>query len=329
MLKAGTESEPTIVCEPLRAGDLPNSVRVATIQYQQKAIDGFEAFAQQVEYFVRVAADYRSDFVVFPELFTLQLLSASATRLPPTDALRALTEHTPALRALFTRLAVDYRINIIGGSHPTFLGDGEIRNVCHIALRDGSLHTQEKLHPTPNEKDWWRIGGGDRAAAIATDCGPIGVMICYDSEFPELARHLVDQGALLLFVPFCTDMRQGYLRVRYCCQARAVENQCYVIAAGNVGHLPGVDNFDIQYAQSAIFTPCDLPFPTDGIAALASENVEAVIFADLRLDVLLDARVDGTVQNLKDRRRDLYRVDWSTPSPPDVTAITSPIQKNK
>ena len=122
--------------------------------------------------------------------------------------------------------------------------------------------------PRPNERHWWKIAGGEQAAAILTDCGPIGVMICYDSEFPELARHLVDQGALMLFVPFCTDVRQGYLRVRYCSQARAVENQCYVITSGNVGNLPGVNNFDIQYAQSGIFTPCDFPFPPDGIAAM-------------------------------------------------------------
>ncbi|MEZ5671238.1 MAG: nitrilase-related carbon-nitrogen hydrolase [Thiotrichaceae bacterium] len=84
--------------------------------------------------------------------------------------------------------------------------------------------------------------------------------MCYDSEFPELGRHLVDQGVNIIFVPFCTDERQSYLRVRYCCQARAVENQCYMVMSGNVGNLPGVANMDIQYAQSGIFTPCDFPF---------------------------------------------------------------------
>ena len=143
-----------------------------------------------------------------------------------------------------------------------------------------------------------------------TDCGPIGVMICYDSEFPELARHLVNQGAQILFVPFCTDERQSYLRVRYCCQARAVENQCYVVMSGNVGNLPGVENMDIQYAQSCILTPCDFPFARDGIAADTTPNVETVAFADLRLETLTTARNSGTVMNLKDRRFDLYSVNW-------------------
>src|SRR5690606_17915391 len=109
-----------------------------------------------------------------------------------------------------------------------------------------------KIHPTPNEKFWWNIKGGDELSVINTDCGPVGVLICYDSEFPELARHLADQGANIIFIPFLTDERQSYNRVRYCAQARAIENQCYVAMAGNVGNLPRVQNMDIHYAQSCI-----------------------------------------------------------------------------
>ena len=146
--------------------------------------------------------------------------------------------------------------------------------------------------------------------AIETDCGPIGVLICYDAEFPELARHLADQGAHILFVPFCTDERQSYLRVRYCCQARAVENQFYVVMSGNVGNLPGGSNMDIQYAQSCILTPCDFPFARDGVAADTTPNVEMVAFADLHPATLRMARNSGTVQNLRDRRHDLYSIKW-------------------
>jgi len=214
------------------------------------------------------------------------------------------------VKALFSDLAVRYNINIIGGSHPTLIEDGTMRNICYVCLRDGSVHQQQKIHPTPNERTWWGIKGGSVAQAIQTDCGPIGVLICYDSEFPELARHLIDQGALMLFVPFCTDERQSYLRVRYCCQARAVENQCYVVLSGNVGNLPGVNNFDIQYAQSCILTPCDFPFARDGIAADSTPNTEMVLWADLRVEDLARARNSGTVQNVKDRRHDLYQVRW-------------------
>ncbi|MEZ5466428.1 MAG: bifunctional GNAT family N-acetyltransferase/carbon-nitrogen hydrolase family protein [Lysobacterales bacterium] len=291
-------------------GKLPDVVRVATVQYQQRRIASFDQFAAQVEYFVDVAADYNADFVVFPELITLQLLSVENAPLSPADSIRSLTSYTQVYGDMLTRLAVRYNINIIGGSHPTHMPDGDIHNNCYVALRDGSLHVREKLHPTPNERRWWKISGGEGAQTIMTDCGPIGIMICYDSEFPELGRHLTDQGALLLFVPFCTDVRQGYLRVRYSCAARAVENQVYVVLSGNVGNLPGVNNFDIQYAQSCILTPCDFHFAPEGVAADTTPNVEAVAFADLRIDALLQSRASGSVQNLKDRRHDLYQLNW-------------------
>jgi predicted amidohydrolase/ribosomal protein S18 acetylase RimI-like enzyme len=293
-----------------KAGRHPgDSVRIAIVQYQQRRVVSFEEFGRNVEYFVDVVADYRADFVVFPELFTLQLLSIENEQVPASEAIAQLTRYTEPLKALLSDLAVRYNINIIGGSHPTRDGNA-ILNISYVCLRDGAIHQQAKIHPTPNERYWWQIQGGEGLATIETDCGPIGVLICYDCEFPELARHLIDQGAQILFVPFCTDERQSYLRVRYCAHARAVENQCYVAMAGNVGNLPNVENMDIQYAQSCILTPCDFPFARDGIAADTTPNAEMVAFADLRLDALAEARAAGTVQNLNDRRFDLYSVRW-------------------
>ncbi|WP_416832016.1 MAG: GNAT family N-acetyltransferase [Erythrobacter sp.] len=285
-------------------------VRIATCQLQARAVKDFDEFMKSVEYFVDVASDYESDFIVFPEMFTLMLLSAEEDELSPLEAIEALSEYTPHIRTALSEMALAYNINIIGGSHPTRMPDGDIHNVAYVCLRDGSVYAQEKIHPTPNEAYWWNIKGGDTIDAIPTDCGPIGVLICYDSEFPELARRLVDEGARIIFVPFCTDSRQGYMRVRYCAQARAIENQCYVVMSGNVGNLPNVANMDIQYAQSCILTPCDFPFARDGIAAEATENVETLTISDVNLSDLQWARAEGTVQNLADRRFDLYRIKW-------------------
>ncbi|MBI1398519.1 carbon-nitrogen hydrolase family protein [Hyphomonas sp.] len=289
---------------------LPERVRVATVQFQMRRINLIDDFEQQVEYFVDIASDYRADFVTFPELFTLQLLSLENKPLGPVESIQKISEYTPRFIAFMEKLAVAYNINIIGGSHPSEMADGDIHNVAYIFLRDGSVHTQEKLHPTPSEQSWWNIKGGEGNHVIQTDCGPIGVMICYDSEFPEVARHLVDQGALMLFVPFCTDERRGYLRVRYCCQARAIENQCYVVMSGVVGNLPNVENMDIHYAESCILTPSDFAFSRDGVAADTAANTETIALADLSLSDLLTARQSGAVRNLKDRRFDLYRVAW-------------------
>jgi predicted amidohydrolase/ribosomal protein S18 acetylase RimI-like enzyme len=291
-------------------GRLPESVRVGTVQYMQRRVKSFEEFLSFVEYFVDVVADYSGDFVVFPEMFPLQLLSIADQELNPAQSIEALTEYTPRFVEAMRDMAIRYNINIIGGSHPTAMPNGRVENIAYIFLRDGAVHQQPKIHPTPNEVYWWNIEGGDSLHVIDTDCGPIGVLICYDAEFPELARHLTDQGAHILFVPFCTDERQSYLRVRYCCQARAVENQVYVVMSGNVGNLPGVSNMDIQYAQSCVLTPCDFPFARDGIAADTTPNVEMVAFADLHPATLQTARNNGTVQNLRDRRHDLYSVHW-------------------
>lgn len=290
--------------------DTKDTVRVATVQFQMRGISTKEEFERQVEYFVDVASDYRSDFIVFPELFTLQLLSLEDKPLSPDKGIHRVTDYTNWFQKMMERLAVSYNINIIGGSHPTLTKDGDVRNVSYVFLRDGSVHTQDKIHPTPDERYWWNIKGGNRVDTIDTDCGPIGVLVCYDAEFPELTRSLADQGALLLFVPFCTDERRGYLRVRYCCHARAIENQIYVIMSGVVGNLPNVENMDIHYAESCILTPCDFAFARDGVAADTAANTETIAFADLRLSDLRVARQSGSTRNFMDRRFDLYRVVW-------------------
>lgn len=299
------------------------SVRLATVQLQARAVKSFEEFISHIEYFVDVASNYKSDFVVFPELFALTLLSFETSTLTPMEAIDRLTEHRDPLVAELSRMALRYNINIVGGSHPSRVDNGDIHNVSYVCLRDGSIHSQEKLHPTPNEAYWWKMQGGDSVDVIQTDIGPIGVLICYDSEFPELARRLVDEGARIIFVPFCTDTRQGYMRVRYCAQARAIENQCFVVMSGNVGNLPGVDNMDVQYAQSCILTPCDFPFARDGIAAEASENIEALTISDVNLSDLTWARAEGTVRNLANRRFDLYNIQWKRGAESQPHAATS------
>jgi len=151
--------------------------------------------------------------------------------------------------------------------------------------------------------------GGSKIQTFDTDCGKIGILICYDVEFPELGRLLADDGMDILFVPFLTDTQNGYSRVRNCAQARAIENECYVAIAGSVGNLPNVHNMDIQYAQSMVFTPCDFAFPTNGIKAEATANSEMILIADVDIDSLRELNQLGTVRNLKDRRKDIYELN--------------------
>ncbi|MBA2404369.1 MAG: GNAT family N-acetyltransferase, partial [Bdellovibrionales bacterium] len=263
--------------------DHKDKVRICTINFEQRRIASFEEFQSIAEYFIGVAADYKCDFVVFPEFVTMSLLSIMNKKLDPIQSLEHLGQFTEPFKKFMNEAAVKYNINIIGGTHMERDHAGLMRNICYVFLRDGSVHQQAKIHPTPTERDWWDVRGGDKLSVINTDKGPIGVLICYDSEFPELSRHLVDQGAKIIFVPFATDTRQGYLRVRYCCQARTIENQCYFVLSGNTGNLPRVQNMDINYGQSSILTPSDFPFAKDGVAAETDTNAEMVAIADLSI----------------------------------------------
>ncbi len=154
------------------------------------------------------------------------------------------------------------------------------------------------------------FAGRRRLSVFNTDVGKIGILVCYDVEFPELARILAQQGLQILLVPFWWDTKNAYLRVRRCAQARAIENECYVAISGSVGNLPKVENMDIQYSQSAIFTPSDFAFPHDAVAAEATPNTEMTLIADLDLDLLKEVRKYGSVRNLESRRTDLYSVRY-------------------
>jgi len=281
-------------------------IRICCIQYEMRKITSFEDFAAQVEYFTDVASNYKSDFALFPELMTTQLLSFMNLKgVSPDESIRKLHEYTDDYITLFTRLSMEYDINIIGGSHMQVEG-GDLYNIAYLFKRDGTFEKQYKLHITPNERKWWGAKAGDDIKVFNTDCGKIGINICYDVEFPEVARIMAKKGANIIFVPFCTDERHGYLRVKYCSQARAIENQIYVATAGTIGNIPSVENMDINYAQSAIFTPSDFAFPPEAIAGEASPNLETVIIADLDLATLERSRKSGSVTNFRDIRDDIY-----------------------
>ena len=283
-----------------------HSVRLCLIQYLMRRINDFEEFTKQAEFFVDLASDYKSDFVLFPELFTTQLLCLVSAD-SPSDAARHLAAFTPRYLELFNDLAVSYNINVVGGSQFAIEND-RLYNIAYLFRRDGTIEKQYKIHVTPNEARWWGVAPGHEVKVFDTDCGRIAVLICYDIEFPELARIAAAKGAQILFVPFNTDERYGYLRVRHCAQARAIENQLYVAIAGCSGMLPFVDNADMHYAQCGVFTPSDFPFARDAVAAESMPNIETAVLQDVDLELLRRNRVRGTVRPWTDRRRDLYAI---------------------
>ena len=283
------------------------TVRIGMVQWQMRPYNSIDELFEQVEFFIDSVSDYKSDFILFPEYFNAPLM-ARYNNLGEAESIRALAKYTDKIRDRFRELAISYNINIITGSMPYVKGDGSLYNVGFLIRRDGTDEMYEKIHVTPDEMKCWGLNGGSTIRTFDTDCGKIGVVICYDVEFPELSRLLAAQGMQILFVPFMTDTQNAYARVRICAQARAIENECYVVIAGSVGNLPRVHNMDIQYAQSAVFTPCDFPFPNDGRRAEATPNTEMILVADVDLNSLSQLHTYGSVRNLLDRRTDLYEV---------------------
>ncbi|HEY4616830.1 MAG TPA: carbon-nitrogen hydrolase family protein [Flavobacterium sp.] len=279
-------------------------VRLGLIQWQMRSLSNLNALFDQAEFFIDTVSGYESDFALFPEFFTAPLM-ADFNHLSEPEAIRELAKHTEAVKLKFQEFAISYNINIITGSMP-FIENGHVYNVGFLCKRDGTNEMYRKIHITPNEVFHWGITGGDVIQTFDTDCGKVGVMICYDVEFPELSRLMADEGMNILFVPFLTDTQNGYTRVKHCAQARAIENECYVAIAGCVGNLPKVNNMDIQYAQAAVFTPSDFAFPSNGIKAEATPNTEMTLIVDVDINLLKELHEHGSVKILKDRRHDLY-----------------------
>lgn len=272
-------------------------VRIASIQFDHRPVAGFDQFAAQVFNYVRLAEDDRCQLVVFPEYLTAPLVALDPDW----------NRWTGAYRELFSSLAHSTKMTILAGTHLTDRG-GKLYNTAHLFLPSGELHTQEKLHMTPGEVEMWGLERGDGLTVVDTPVGRVGIAICFDVEFPDVARVLAEAGVDLLLVPSATADRAGYWRVRYCSQARAVENQVYVVHSALVGGLPAVRYLEQSWGKSGILTPCDIPFAPGGIAAEGEWNQGLCVTADVDLALLEEVRRQGSVLPRLERRPEAYRV---------------------
>lgn len=279
-------------------------LRVATSQYFIRPVETFDGFRAQVEALVATAADYQCGLLVFPEYFTVQLLTLGDIRRPVREQIRDLACQKDRFVELMSGLARQHAIHIVAGSIPV-RGEAEdvIHNECYVFGPSGAYGTQGKLHMTRFESEEWDVSPRSTLKVFEAPFGRFAVAICYDVEFPELVRAAARRGAQILVVPSCTDDRQGFLRVRYCAQARAIENQMYVINSCTVGSLPQVPAVHLNYGQASILTPSDFPFARDGILAEGHPNQEMLVIGELNLTTIQDTRCTGTVLPLNDSER--------------------------
>ena len=280
-------------------------VRVASLQYWIRPVESFEQFQAQVRGLVNTAADYKANLLVFQEYFPIQLLTLGDIRKPIPRQVRDLTQHVPRFVEMMSGLAKDSGLYIVAGSIPTMVpDDGDVvHNDCFFFAPSGEHGVQGKMHVTRWEAEDWFVTPRDNLRIFDTKLGRIAITICYDVEFPELARAAARQGAEILVCPSCTDERQGFLRVRYCAQARAIENSMFVVHSSTVGSLPMVPAVSLNYGQASILTPSDFPFARDGILAEGVVNQETMVIGDLNVAAIMEARTTATVLPLRDSER--------------------------
>ncbi len=281
-----------------------NRARIAALQYFVRPITDFAQFRDQVTGLVHTAADYDCDLLVFPEYFTVQLLTLGDVMRPMAEQVRDLTRRVPDFVDLFSKLSRECGLHIVAGSINTRDPENpeKIYNDSFFFTPDGSHAVQGKLYMTRFEKEVWRVSPRDTLRIFDTPVGKIAITICYDVEFPEICRAAAHAGAEILVVPFYTDDRQGFIRVRRCAAARAIENQMFVVSAATVGSLPMVPAVSLNYGQASILTPSDFPFARDGILSQGNPNQETMVIGEVALDVLRRNRTQGTVRPLRDSR---------------------------
>ena len=281
-----------------------NRIRTASMQYFIRPVRQFDDFQAQVEALVDTAADYGCYLAVFPEYFTVQLLTLGELKRPIEIQIRDLARQLPRYLDLMSGLARRHGVYIVGGSIPVLDETTDtVYNQSYLFAPSGDYGMQGKLHMTRFEKEDWKVSARSRLRVFETDFGRLAIAVCYDVEFPEIARAAARLHAHILVVPSCTDDRQGFLRVRYCAQARAIENQMYIIQSHTVGSLPQVPAVHLNYGQAAILTPSDFPFSRDGILAEGNPNQEMMIIGELNLETIATSRINGTVLPLEDSRR--------------------------
>ncbi len=276
-------------------------VRVASAQYPIGFFKRWGDYEAHITQWVAEAALGRARLLVFPEYFSLEISSIFGPEIYSSLdlTLEKLSHALGGFVALFRSLAQKYHVHICAGSFPVRDG-GTYYNRCYFFWPNGHCEWQEKLQMTRFEKERWNVSGGSGVNEFLCEFGTVAVNVCYDSEFPLFARQQAEQGAEIILVPSCTDTMAGFHRVKIGCQARALENQCYVVQSPTIGSCDWQPAVDENIGVAAFYTPVDKGFPPNGILTSGKPHEPQWVYADLDLDAIQRVREQGQVFNYRD-----------------------------
>ena len=279
-----------------------SELRIATAQYPIELLPSWAAYRAKIERWVGEAVAGGARLLLFPEYFSLEICGIFGPEVSQSlpASLAKLQRCLADFLAFFRELAQTHQVYVCAGSYPVQIDEGGYCNRAYFFWPNGHCEFQEKLQMTRFETEQWGVASGSGLKVFDTDFGRIAINVCYDSEFPLLARYQVEQGAVLILVPSCTDTLAGYHRVRLGCQARALENQCYVVQSPTIGECPWSAAVDINIGAAGVYTPVDHGFPANGLLARGELNKPQWVYADLKLSELARIRDTGQVFNYRD-----------------------------
>ncbi len=290
-------------------------MKVATAAYNLDWLDSWAQYEDKLDHWVSDAAKQRAELLVFPEYGAMELSTLDGTEVAGDleRSIRAVSDRMEDAQALHQRLAREYNTYILGASAPVVDGPGRPVNRAVIYAPDGQQGHQDKQIMTRFEREDWDIAPGGPLKLFDTALGKIGVLICYDSEFPLLGRAL--QEADLILVPSCTEALAGYWRVRIGAMSRALENQCVTAMASLVGSNDWSETVDMNTGTGGIFGPPDKGFPATGVLSEGTLNQPGWTYAEVDLSAIAEVRADGNVLNRTHWEEQAPRVDSVTISP--------------
>jgi predicted amidohydrolase len=273
---------------------------IAAAAYPLDRFEAFDRYAAKITRWVGQAAARGADLIVFPEYGAMELASLGGPAIAADleGALAEAARHRPAADALHARLAAAHGVTILGASGPVFAGDRPVNRATMFGPR-GVIGHQDKQIMTRFERDDWNVRPGGPLTLFHTAAGRIGVTICYDAEFPLLARALAAAGAEIILAPSCTETPAGFSRVRIGAMARALENQCVTVQAPLVGRAPWCAGVEENRGCAAIYGPPDRGWPETGVLAESAMDQPGWAIATIDRAAIAEVRRDGTVLNLQ------------------------------
>ncbi|MEZ5824020.1 MAG: carbon-nitrogen hydrolase family protein [Geminicoccaceae bacterium] len=281
--------------------------RIAAAQYPIDRLPSFDAWCHKISQWCERAAGTDAELLVFPEYAGMELagLLDDAEAGDLRASIRGMQAYIADACLHHAHLARQYGVHILQGSLPVEV-NGQFVNRAFLHAPSGRSGHQDKQIMTRFERESWNIVGNGPLRVFETAIGRIGILICYDSEFPLLARALCEAGATILLVPSCTETEAGYWRVRIGSQARALENQCITIQSPTVGTASWSPAVDTNFGAAAVYGPPDSGWPPTGVIASGVANECCWVMSEVDLSLIERTRADGMVLNHR---------DWSEQTP--------------